>query len=171
MRLIIFLVSAAIRRCRPSPDSGASQPAPVRSFKSFRLLKNKRRLIFHNPELAYPVVLMYHRIAQRIRRHIPPVVRTAVRIVDNARMICLNNAEIFEGTAARHDMRLIALRELHRHSKRNQPEFAALKLRILRRPQINPVGFSVNTAQPFHRIIQILYFYFFHYFSAPLPEM
>ena len=41
--------------------------------------------------------------------------------------------EITKGTAARHDMRLIALWELHRHSKRDQPEFAALKLRILRR--------------------------------------
>ena len=62
-------------------------------------------------ELADTVIHMNHGVAQGIRRHVEPVVRSAVALVDDTAVVCLDNAEILEGAASRHDMRLIAFRQ------------------------------------------------------------
>ena len=76
--------------------------------------------MLHDAELADAVIDMDHCITQRICRKMPLIIVPAVALIDHTHMIGLDDAEIFKGTAARNYMRLIALRQLHRHAKRNQ---------------------------------------------------
>ena len=76
--------------------------------------------MLHDAELTDAVIDMDHCITQRICRKMPLIVVPAVALIDHTHMIGLDDAEIFKGTAARNYMRLIALRQLHRHAKRNQ---------------------------------------------------
>ncbi len=69
---------------------------------------------------------MNHGVAQGIRRHVEPVVRSAVALVDDTAVVRLDNTEVLEGAASRHDMRLIAFRQLHRNAEVDQLEFSGL---------------------------------------------
>ena len=80
--------------------------------------------MFLDAELADAVIHMNHGVAQGVRRHVEPVVRSAVALVDDTAVVCLDNAEILEGAASRHDMRLVALRQLHGNAEVDQFKFA-----------------------------------------------
>ena len=66
---------------------------------------------------ADTVIDMNHGVAQGIRRHVEPVVRSAVALVDDTAVVRLDNTEVLEGAASRHDMRLVALRQLHGNAR------------------------------------------------------
>ena len=65
-------------------------------------------------------------LAQGIRRHVEPVVRSAVALVDDTAVVRLDNTEVLEGAASRHNMRLVALRQLHGNAEVDQLEFSGL---------------------------------------------
>ena len=77
-------------------------------------------------ELADTVIHMNHGVAQGVRRHVEPVVWSAVALVDDSAVVRLDNAEVLEGAASRHDMRLIAFRQLHRNAEMDQLKFSSL---------------------------------------------
>ena len=64
-------------------------------------------------ELADAVIDMDLSIPHGDDRHAPPVIRSAVSLIDQSHMVGLNNAEILVGTASRDHTRLIACRQLH----------------------------------------------------------
>ena len=103
-----------------------------------------------------------HRIPERKCRHEPLVIVAAVAFIHDATVVRLDDAEVLEGRAARHNMRLKPLRKLHGNPQRNQLKFALFQLYTLCRTQVNPVGFPVNVAQPFNFIAQIFNLDFFH---------
>ncbi len=84
--------------------TGAAKSATVLPLKCHHLVKNKCRLVFHYAELTDTIIFVDHGIAQRICRHIPPVIRSTVRIIHHPGMIRLYDAKIFECAAARHNM-------------------------------------------------------------------
>ena len=84
------------------------------------------RLVFLDAELADTVIDMNHGVAQGIRRHVEPVVRSAVALVDDTAVVRLDNTEVLEGAASRHNMRLIAFRQLHGNAEVDQLEFSGL---------------------------------------------
>ena len=113
-------------------------------------------------ELADSVIHLNHRIPERKCRHEPLVIVAAVAFIHNAAVVRLDDAEVLEGRAARHNMRLKPLRQLHGNPQRNQLKFALFQLYTLCRTQVNPVGFPVNVAQSFNFIAQIFNLDFFH---------
>ena len=84
------------------------------------------RLVFLDAELADAVIHMNHGVAQGVRRHVEPVVRSAVALVDDTAVVRLDNTEVLEGAASRHNMRLIAFRQLHGNAEVDQLEFSGL---------------------------------------------
>ena len=109
--------------------------------------------MLHDAELADSVILLNHCIAQRIDGHKPPVIRTAVRLINHAHVIRLNDSEILICAAARYDMRLISFGQLHRNAQRNQTELIFLQFHRLGGPQIDPVRLPVDILQPLNCII------------------
>ena len=76
---------------------GTSVSAPVLVIQMRHLVKDDLRLIFHNAELADPVVYMDLGISERVGRPKPLVVVPAVRTVDHTLMVGLDDPVIFEG--------------------------------------------------------------------------
>ena len=70
-----------------------------------------------------------------------------------------DDAEIFKGTAARNYMRLIALRQLHRHAKRNQGKITLFQHHLTRRTQVDPVRFAVNVGESVNGVCEIFDLY------------
>ena len=70
--------------------------AAVVMIQMRHLVKNKLRLILHNPKLTDSVIHMNLRIPHGVYRHEPLVVIAAVRTVYHALVIRLNNAEILK---------------------------------------------------------------------------
>lgn len=87
----------------PVPDSAAVSP-----FKWSTSSKPMVGWCFLDAELADAVIHMNHGVAQGIRRHVEPVVRSAW-LVDDTAVVRLDNTEVLEGAASRHNMRLVAL--------------------------------------------------------------
>ena len=111
--------------------------------------------MLHDAELADAVIDMDHCITQRICRKMPLIVVPAVALIDHTHMIGLDDAEIFKGTAARNYMRLIALRQLHRHAKRNQGKITLFQHHLTRRTQVDPVRFAVNVGEAVNGVCEI----------------
>ena len=109
--------------------------------------------MFHDTELADAVVDLNLGVAKCVGRHVPPVVRTGVGLVYDTHMVNLNDAEVLVGRAARYDMSLIALRELHRHTERDQAKFPFFHYNVLCRSQVDPVRFAADVFQSFNLII------------------
>ena len=119
--------------------SCTSKASSVLSGQLVHLVKLNLRLIFHNTELTDPVIFVDFGITQRIRRHIPPVVRTGICLIYDSHMVCLDDTEIFVRRTARHDVCLISLRQLHSHTEWNQAELIFFQNNILCRTQVDPV--------------------------------
>ena len=115
--------------------------------------------MLHDAELADAVIDMDHCISQRICRKMPLIVVSAVALIDHTHMIGLDDAEIFKGTAARNYMRLIALRQLHRHAKRNQVKITLFQHHLTRRTQVDPVRFAVNVGEAVNGVCEIFDLY------------
>ena len=64
-------------------------------------------------ELADSVIHLNHRIPERKCRHEPLVIVAAVALIHDAAVVRLDDAEVLEGRAARHNMRLKPLWQLH----------------------------------------------------------
>ena len=95
--------------------------------------------MLHNAELTDPVIFMDFGITQRIRRHIPPVVRTGICLIYDPHMVRLDDAEIFVRRTARHDVCFISFRQLHSHTERNQAELIFFQDDVFCRTQVDPV--------------------------------
>ena len=67
------------------------------------LLEHNHRLVLLNPELADSVIDPDMRITHCQRRHHPQIMVAAVRFVNHAHMVCLDNPEIAKCRASRHN--------------------------------------------------------------------
>ena len=98
--------------------------AAVLIAEVFGFLKFNCGLVLKNAELTDTIVYLNHRIPQGVSGKKPLVAVAAVTFVNHAAVVCLYNAEVFECRASGKNMRFIALRQLHCHAQRYQPEFA-----------------------------------------------
>ena len=130
--------------------------AAVFVVQMLNLVKNDLGLILHNAELADPVVGVDLRIAHSIHRHEPLIIVAAVRTVYHAVMIGLDDAEILKRGTSRNHMGLIAFRQFHGDSQRDQLKFPCFKDNVLRGPQVDPIGFPVYVSQLIDFIRKIL---------------
>lgn len=76
-----------------------------------------------DPELANTVIDFYNCVPHRQSREKPLVVVPAVTFIYNTAVIGLQDAELLEGRAARHNMCFVAFGQLHGNAKRNQTKF------------------------------------------------
>ena len=112
-------------------------------------------LALFDTELADPVVDVNAGIPHGDHRNHPLISVSAVGVVDDTVMICLNNAEVLVGTAARDDMGFIPFRELHGNPEPDQTEIPFFEVHILCRAQIDPVGAVVRRLQLLDPVAQI----------------
>ena len=136
-----FFISAA---------AGGAEAAAVGALQMLHCFKKNPRLVFHNAKLADPVPLLHYRISRSIHWHTPFVVVAAVTSVDHTHRIRLQKPPGLECTGARHHMRLIPCGQFHGNSQSDQAELARLQFHTLSGAQVDPVGLSVNVAQPFN---------------------
>ena len=148
--LPVFYIRTSLRYCFPV------LPNPPRSFEF------DHRLMFHNAELADPVIDMDHRVSHCDHRHAPHVIISAVRPIHNPTVVCLNHTKIFVGAAARYNMRLISLRQFHGYPQRDQCKLSLLQADLLGCSQIDPVRFAVNILQSVNCIRKIFNLDLFH---------
>ena len=150
----VFLVSngcpqgvQSVHFVRKSPPfllpSGRAESAAILVPKVVCFRKCQRRLMRKYAELADSVIHLNHRIPEGKCRHEPLIIVAAVAFIHDAAVVRLDDAEVLEGRAARHNMRLKPLRKLHGNPQRNQLKFALFQLYTLCRTQVNPVGFPV----------------------------
>ena len=99
------------------------------------------RLIFNDTELADTVILMDHRISYSQHRIVPLIEVSAIRLINDAHMIRLDNAPLLKGGTAGHYMSLISFREFHRDAKRDQLELTCLQLAKAGNIQIDGISF------------------------------
>ena len=74
--------------------SCTSKASSVLSGQLVHLVKLNLRLIFHNTELTDPVIYMNLGVPHSDHWHSPHIIVTAVRAIDNAAVICLNDSEV-----------------------------------------------------------------------------
>ena len=94
----------------------------------------------HHAELADAVAARDCRVAHGQCWKAPHVVIAAVAFVDDTHAVRLQNPPLAEGRAARHNVRLVPLRQLHRHAQRNNAELPRVHRHGFRRAQVNPVS-------------------------------
>ena len=97
------------------------------------------RHFFYNSKLADPVVDVDLGVAHGEDRHVPLVIITAVRFINHAHVIGLDDAEILKRGTARDDMGFISFWQLHGNAQRNEGKVSLLKSYLLGGPQIDPI--------------------------------
>jgi hypothetical protein len=108
-----------------------AESAPVSFVEVIDLFENDIRLAAFDPELTDSVVGMDLGVAQGYDRHSPQVIVSAVGVVNDTMVVCLDNSEIFVGAAAGNNVGLVALGKLHGDTEADQSELAFFEDYIL----------------------------------------
>ena len=103
--------------CTRAAEAAAGSVIEAFHRHQFRLVH-----LSHHAELADAVAARDRRVAHGQRWKAPHVVIAAVAFVDDTHAVRLQNSPLAEGRAARHNVRLVPLRQLHRHAQRNNAE-------------------------------------------------
>ena len=116
----------------------AKAPA-VFPLKMICFFKLYLRLMFHNAKLTDTIVYMNYRISHCYHGNKPLIVISAVALIHNTHMICLNKSKVLISTAPWHDMCLITLRKFYADTKRYKFILSFFKFHFFCCPKVYPV--------------------------------